>query len=375
MNVTWKTCVRVGISVFILYLCIFYWQNAAGILAALLGAVTPLFLGCAIAYFVNILMSLYESHFFISSNRTFVQKSRRPVCMVLAFATLLAIMVLVVCLVVPQLSSCIQLLLSALPGFMESLTNGIEKLNILPENVMESLSAVDWQTRIGEVLKSVISGLGNVMGILGAMISTVLSGVVTIFMAVIFAIYLLAGKEKLGQQSKRLMCRYMSKNLYEKCIHFLTVLNACFRNYIVGQCTEAVILGLLCMGGMFLLHLPYAAMVGALIAFTALIPVAGAYIGAGVGAFMILTVSPGKAVVFLIFIVVLQQLEGNLIYPRVVGSSIGLPALWVLAAVTVGGGIMGIGGMLLGVPIAATAYQLLREDVYRSPRVEISADK
>ncbi|MDO4308989.1 MAG: AI-2E family transporter [Eubacteriales bacterium] len=375
MNVTWKTCVRVGISVFILYLCIFYWQNAAGILAALLGAVTPLFLGCAIAYFVNILMSLYESHFFISSNRTFVQKSRRPVCMVLAFATLLAIMVLVVCLVVPQLSSCIQLLLSALPGVMESLTNGIEKLNILPENVMESLSAVDWQTRIGEVLKSVISGLGNVMGILGAMISTVLSGVVTIFMAVIFAIYLLAGKEKLGQQSKRLMCRYMSKNLYEKCIHFLTVLNACFRNYIVGQCTEAVILGLLCMGGMFLLRLPYAAMVGALIAFTALIPVAGAYIGAGVGAFMILTVSPGKAVVFLIFIVVLQQLEGNLIYPRVVGSSIGLPALWVLAAVTVGGGIMGIGGMLLGVPIAATAYQLLREDVYRSPRVEISVDK
>lgn len=375
MNVTWKTCVRVGISVFILYLCIFYWQNAAGILAALLGAVTPLFLGCAIAYFVNILMSLYESHFFISSNRTFVQKSKRPVCMVLAFATLLAIMVLVVCLVVPQLSSCIQLLLSALPGVMESLTNGIEKLNILPENVMESLSAVDWQTRIGEVLKSVISGLGNVMGILGAMISTVLSGVVTIFMAVIFAIYLLAGKEKLGQQSKRLMCRYMSKNLYEKCIHFLTVLNACFRNYIVGQCTEAVILGLLCMGGMFLLRLPYAAMVGALIAFTALIPVAGAYIGAGVGAFMILTVSPGKAVVFLIFIVVLQQLEGNLIYPRVVGSSIGLPALWVLAAVTVGGGIMGIGGMLLGVPIAATAYQLLREDVYRSPRVEISADK
>lgn len=375
MNVTWKACVQVGISVFILYLCIFYWQNAAGILAALLGAVTPLFLGCAIAYLVNILMSLYENHFFISSNRAFVQKSRRPVCMVLAFATLLAIMVLVIFLVVPQLSSCIQLLLSALPGVMESLTNGIEKLNILPENMVESLSAVDWQTRIGEVLKSVISGLGNAMGILGTMISTVLSGIVTIFMAVIFAIYLLAGKEKLGRQSKHLMYRYMSKSMYEKCIHFLAVLNACFRNYIVGQCTEAVILGLLCMGGMFLLRLPYAAMVGALIAFTALIPVAGAYIGAGVGAFMILTVSPGKAVVFLIFIVVLQQLEGNLIYPRVVGSSIGLPALWVLAAVTVGGGIMGIGGMLLGVPIAATAYQLLREDVYRSPKAEIFADK
>lgn len=375
MNVTWKACVRIGISIFVLYLCIFYWQNAVGILAALLSAVSPLFLGCAIAYVVNILMSLYESHFFISSDRTFVKKSRRPVCMVLAFATLVAIITLVICLVVPQLSSCIQLLLSTLPGFMESLTNRIEKFNILPENMMVSLSAVDWQTRIGEVLKSVVSGLGNVMGILGMMISTVLSEIVTIFMAVIFAIYLLAGKEKLGRQSKCLMCRYMSKNLYEKCIHFLMVLNACFRNYIVGQCTEAVILGMLCMGGMFLLRLPYATMVGALIAFTALIPVAGAYIGAGVGAFMILTVSPVKAVIFLIFIVVLQQLEGNLIYPRVVGSSIGLPALWVLAAVTVGGGIMGIGGMLLGVPIAATAYQLLQEDVYRSPKAEISVDK
>lgn len=375
MNVTWKACVRIGISIFVLYLCIFYWQNAAGILAALLSAVSPLFLGCAIAYVVNILMSLYESHFFISSDRTFVKKSRRPVCMVLAFATLVAIITLVICLVVPQLSSCIQLLLSTLPGFMESLTNRIEKFNILPENMMVSLSAADWQTRIGEVLKSVVSGLGNVMGILGMMISTVLSEIVTIFMAVIFAIYLLAGKEKLGRQSKCLMCRYMSKNLYEKCIHFLMVLNACFRNYIVGQCTEAVILGMLCMGGMFLLRLPYATMVGALIAFTALIPVAGAYIGAGVGAFMILTVSPVKAVIFLIFIVVLQQLEGNLIYPRVVGSSIGLPALWVLAAVTVGGGIMGIGGMLLGVPIAATAYQLLQEDVYRSPKAEISVDK
>lgn len=375
MKVTWKACAQVGISVFILYLCIFYWQNVASILTALFGAITPLFLGCAIAYFVNILMTLYESHFFISSDHIFIQKSRRPLCMILAFATLLAIIALIICLVVPQLSSCIQLLLSALPGVMKDLTNGIEKLNILPENMMTSLSAIDWQTRIGEVLKNIISGLGNVMGILGTMISTILSGIVTIFMAVIFAIYLLSGKEKLGRQSKRLMYRYMSKNLYEKCIHFLTVLNSCFRNYIVGQCTEAIILGLLCMTGMFLLRLPYAAMVGTLIAFTALIPVAGAYIGAGVGAFMILTISPAKAIVFLIFIMVLQQIEGNLIYPRVVGSSIGLPALWVLAAVTVGGGIMGIGGMLLSVPIAATAYQLLREDVYRSPKAEIPTDK
>ena len=141
------------------------------------------------------------------------------------------------------------------------------------------------------------------------------------------------------------------------------MLNNSFHNYIVGQCTEAVILGILCTIGMLILRLPYASMIGALIAFTALIPVAGAYIGAGVGAFMILTVSPVKALVFLIFLVVLQQLEGNIIYPKVVGSSIGLPGIWVLAAVTVGGGILGIGGMLLGVPVTAALYQIIKDDI------------
>ena len=142
------------------------------------------------------------------------------------------------------------------------------------------------------------------------------------------------------------------------------VINDCFHRYIVGQCTEAVILGVLCMLGMMIIRLPYATMIGALIGFTALIPVAGAYIGAFVGAFMILTLAPVKALIFLVFIVVLQQLEGNLIYPRVVGSSLGLPAIWVLAAVTVGGGVLGVPGMLLGVPLTAAVYRLVRNDVY-----------
>ena len=152
--------------------------------------------------------------------------------------------------------------------------------------------------------------------------------------------------------------------------HFFKTLNDCFHSYIVGQCTEAVILGLLCTFGMLIFRLPYATMIGALIAFTALIPIAGAYIGAFVGAFMIIMVSPFKALIFLIFIVILQQIEGNLIYPKVVGSSIGLPGIWVLAAVTVGGGIMGIMGMLLGVPLAACVYRLLREDVNRVSEAE-----
>ncbi len=133
--------------------------------------------------------------------------------------------------------------------------------------------------------------------------------------------------------------------------------------FIVGQCAEAVILGVLCTLGMAILGIPYAAMTGAVIALTALIPVAGAYIGAAIGVLMIITVSPIKAILFVVFIIVLQQIEGNFIYPKVVGSSLGLPAIWVLAAVIIGGGVMGIGGMLIGVPIAATLYRLLREDV------------
>lgn len=171
-------------------------------------------------------------------------------------------------------------------------------------------------------------------------------------------------------QLHRLMLRYVKPGVHAKMEYVLSVLNDSFHKYIVGQCTEAVILGALCTVGMLVLNLPYATMTGAVIAFTALVPVAGAYIGAGVGALMILTVSPVKAIIFLVFIVVLQQLEGNLIYPRVVGSSLGLPAIWVLTAVTLGGGLLGIPGMLLCVPLASALYRLIKEDVNRSQTKE-----
>ena len=141
------------------------------------------------------------------------------------------------------------------------------------------------------------------------------------------------------------------------------MLDDCFHRFIVGQCTEAVILGVLCIIGMSILRIPYALMIGTLMGFTALIPIVGGLIGAGVGAFLILMESPVKALIFIIFVIILQQVEGNLIYPKVVGSTIGLPGLWVLAAVTVGGGVFGIPGMLVGVPVVATLYRLVREDI------------
>ena len=363
MKLEWKSCFKIGVTVFLLYLCTQYWKNVSDMLVAVLSAATPLIVGCVMAYILNILMSFYEKHYFVKSKNKGVIKSRRIVCMLGAIVTLVAVVVLVLVLVIPELVSCVQILIAEVPDAMKQATEWVYSLGILPENIEDALTAVDWKSRIDQIVNVFVSGIGSVTDVVVSAVTSVVSGVVTFFLGIIFAIYLLSGKEHLGNQANRLVLRYLKKSWYDKLKYVLMVLNDSFHRYIVGQCTEAVILGVLCTVGMLLFRLPYATMIGALIAFTALIPIAGAYIGAGVGAFMILTVSPVKALIFLIFIVVLQQIEGNLIYPKVVGSSMGLPAIWVLSAVTVGGGIMGITGMLLGVPLAAAMYRLLREDV------------
>lgn len=366
MKVEWKSCFRLGVSVFLLYLCVTYWPFFAGLAATLIKAAIPLLIGCVVAYIINILMTFYEKYYFPKRGNSGVGKSRRPVCMVAAFVTLLIIVILLLKLVVPELASCVELLIARIPGTIEFVLNWLENWNIVPEDILASLDAVDWRSRTEQIFGILTAGVGNVMETTVSVASTVFSGAVTMLLAVIFSMYLLAGKEKIGGQVNKVMKRYMKEKLYTRCCYILSILNECFHKYIVGQCIEALILGTLCAVGMMVLRLPYAAMIGALIAFTALIPVAGAYIGAGVGALMILTVSPVQAIIFLIYLSILQQLEGNLIYPKVVGSSLGLPAIWVLAAVTVGGGVMGIAGMLIGVPLAAAIYRLLREDVNRA---------
>lgn len=365
MKLQWKTCMKIGVSVFVLYLLIHYWSLLAGVLSGVLRAAAPLFLGAVIAYILNILMSAYERKFFPNSQKEAVIRLRRPICLVGAFLTLIAIVVLIVSLVVPQLVSCFRLIFAELPGFIERTLIMVEEWGILPEDIMTALESIDWRSRIGQIVELVSTSLGSVVDVLYAAISSVFSVLVTSLVGLIFAVYVLVSKENLRRQWLKLTGRYLPEIWHKRLNYVLATVNDCFHRYIVGQCLEAVILGVLCAVGMWILRLPYAAMVGALIAFTALIPVAGAYIGAGVGAFMILTVSPVKALVFLVFILILQQLENNLIYPKVVGSSIGLPGIWVLAAVTVGGGILGVVGMLLGVPIAAALYRMLRDDVYK----------
>ena len=318
--------------IFLIAVLIFILQRFSlimGVLKSIWGFSFPLILGGIMAYILNLLMSKLEKIYFPNSDKKVVKKSRRVVCMTLSIFIVVGILVLVIQLVVPELAR----------NLFNYATNGVSG-----------------------ILNSTLSFVVLLVG-----------GVVNFFIALIFALYILISKEKLLIQIKKICKAYLSDKVRNRIEDICYIANSTFSSFIIGQITEAVILGGLCAIGMMILKLPYAGMTGAFIGVTALIPIVGAYLGAGVGAFMILTKDPMQVIIFLIFIVILQQVEGNLIYPKVVGSSIGLPGLWVLAAVTIGGGIGGIMGMLWSVPIAATAYKLVRKDV--NQRVERKKQK
>ncbi|MBQ9847885.1 MAG: AI-2E family transporter [Clostridia bacterium] len=366
-KIEWKTCLKIGISIFVLYLCIYFFPSMFGVLKALLAAALPLLIGGVIAYIVNILMSFYERHYFPKTQKKFLLKTKRPFCLIGAYITLLAVIALIIVLIIPQLVSCVSVLVAKVPAAINNVITKLDEKGIITDELVNEFKSIDWKARIQQFAGVLTSGLGSAFDIVVSTVSSVVSGIVTAFLAIVFSFYVLASKDKLSSQSDRLCKRFLKENFYKKALYVIKTFNVCFHKYIVGQVTEAVILGVLCTLGMWILRLPYATMIGAFIAFTALVPVAGAYIGGAVGAFMIFTESPIKALIFLIFLVVLQQIEGNLIYPRVVGSSMGLPGIWVLAAITVGGGIMGVTGMLISVPIAATIYKFLSESVKSTP--------
>jgi len=372
MKIEWKTCLKIIISLFVLFLGVYYWKNFSAFLTLLLSACMPLFIGAIIAYLINILMSFYEKHYFTKNKNQFVQKSKRGVCLVGAILTLVGISFLVISLIIPELISCIRLLTQSIPdvieGMIKMINNNSSLSSLIPSDFQTSLASIDWQDLVSKVAKVITSGFTNVIETVAVALSSVVSIAMTTLISVIFAIYLLLDKDKLANQCDRLMKVYLKPEWNEKIHYVVHILNESFHGFIVGQCIEAVILGVLCAIGMMILRLPYAVMIGTFIGFTALIPVAGAYIGGAVGTFMILTVSPTQAIIFLVFLCLLQQFEENLIYPRVVGASIGLSALWVLAAITIGGGVLGIVGMFIGVPIAATIYQIVKDDVVKKEK-------
>ena len=368
MRLEWKTCMRAGVTVVVVYLVLRYWEMLTGAVVNMIGAAGPLLLGCAVAYVVNILMCLYERNILPYSKKPIIDRVRRPACMLLAYVTVVLALFFLVRMILPELLNALVMIVEQLPG---ALSKGyawiLEKL--AEAGYLDELQAylpstnIDWQSTVTKAVNLVINGVGSVLGATVSVVSTTVGQVITLFLGLVFSAYLLLSKEKLSSQFQRLMRGYLGEKTSRKILNFVRALDTSFHSYIVGQCTEALILGSLCILGMLLFRFPYAVMIGTLVGFTALIPIAGAYIGAVVGAFMIFTVSPVKALLFLVFLVVLQQLEGNLIFPRVVGQSIGLPGMWVLAAVTVGGGVAGIPGMLIGVPMTATLYRLIKADI------------
>ncbi len=382
MKLSWKTCFKIIVTVLLLVISIMLLPRLGGFALNIVSAAVPIIIGCVLAFIVNIVMNLYEKIYFPWwAKSKFVKITRRPVCLTLAYLTILFVLALIFSLIIPQLIECVVTIVELIIGYIENIPalygkavefinaqqifHNKELLEFLNEKISGTLNEIDWQSIVSKLTQFLTSGIGMSFNVVTVVISSTFNIIVTALIALIFSGYLLISKERLAKQYNRIMERYVKPAIKEKADYLLSVLNTSCRQYIIGQCTEAVILGVLCTIGMWIFKMPYATMIGPVIGFTALIPIAGAYIGAAVGAFMILTVDPLKALLFIVYIIVLQQLEGNIIYPRVVGSQLGLPGMWVLAAVTIGGGVMGIMGMLISVPIAAAIYRILNDDLDR----------
>ncbi len=353
-----RICLTAGAVLFALFLLIHYWDNISGLFGLLSKGLSPLLIGAVTAYLVNILMSFFEQKL-PQAGVLRMSGVRRGVSLTAALLCIVGIIALILVLVIPQFFNCIRTLILKAPAAIEQMLSNPIVASFMPKDWESQLTSINWTTLINTALSILRSGLLGGANMLSASFSVV----VDVVLGLVFALYILIDKNNLSRQFRKLGRAYLKPVSVDKIESIVTLLNKNFHNYVVGQCIEAVILGTLCALGMMILRLPYFGMIGALVGVTALIPVAGCWIGAIAGAFMILSVSPTKALIFLIFLMILQQIENNLIYPKVVGTSVGLSGMWVLAAVTIGGAMLGVGGMMVSVPLTATVFQLLRTDV------------
>jgi len=322
--------------------------------------IMPLILGLVTALILNVPMRFFERHIWAKTNKKVLKKLRRPVSFVISLVLIVGIIIGIVWLVIPELVNAVKIVVQGVIGFVSQLNSMDEAaLSAVPFGSM--LADINWDEIINKLQAWLKDQSGTIVNTAVGTIGSVVGGVFDFFISIVFSIYILFSKEKLKAQVCRVIKAWIPPKAGEWMIHAARVAGINFGRFVAGQTLEAVVLGTLCVLGMLIFGIPYAPMVGTLVGVTALIPVVGAFIGAIVGAFMIVTVDPVKALVFIIFLVVLQQIEGNLIYPKVMGSQVELPAMWILAAVTIGGGIAGAAGMLLAVPVASTAYVLLRE--------------
>lgn len=360
-----------GLIVFTVILLIALWNYSLilDVLGQGVGIVYPFLLGGTIAFVINVPMSFFEEKLFqnqMMKNKKVAQRLARPVSLIITLIVVVSVIGLVVFGVLPKLGDTFISIGKGIQSFMPKAQSWAEEIFHNNKEIKEWLDSLtlDWDKIINEVVKFFTSGASSVLGSTFVVARRIASGITTFVIAFVFACYILLQKEKLNIQIRKVMYAYMKEDLVKKVLDVCSLSYRTFSNFLTGQCLEAVILGtmfVICMG---ILQMPYAMLIGVLIAFTALIPIFGAFIGCVVGAFLILTVAPMKALVFVIMFLILQQIEGNLIYPRVVGSSVGLPSIWVLAAVSIGASLMGIVGMLVFIPIVSVLYALLRRDVY-----------
>ena len=290
---------------------------------------------------------------------------KRPVSLLLAIFSVLVIMAVVVLVVVPELTSTLMGLKRLVPAFFENLQIQAEQVFARYPEIVEYINSIemDWKTLMEDVAAFVTVGAGSILSSTVTAAVSIASGLTTLSISFIFSLYILLQKETLSRQFKRLFYAYFPEKAVDRGLDILRMTERIFSKFLTGQCTEAVILGTMFFVTLTVLRLPFALLIGVLIAFTALIPIFGAFIGCAVGIFLMLMVSPMQALWFTIIFFVLQQIEGNLIYPHVVGGSVGLPSIWVLAAVSLGGSMLGIMGMLVFIPLCSVAYALIKEDV------------
>ena len=352
----------------LLVVALWKFDVVLGVLKTIWDIIFPFVLGGAIAFLTNVPMSFLEKKIFekVKKKNKIVRKLKRPISLILTIVLVVGVIALVMFGVIPQLTRTMGNLVTSINDFIpqmqswigEFFHNNQEIMNLVDQIEFDPDQAIKWGISL------LGNGAGNMMNTTMSAVGSIVSGVATFFIAFSFACYILFQKEKLHIQIRKVFFAFLPRQKADAFLKVCSLTYRTFANFLAGQCLEAVILGSMFVVTLSILRMPYALLIGVLIAFTALIPIFGAFIGCAVGSFLIFMVSPQQAILFVIVFLVLQQIEGNLIYPHVVGESVGLPSIWVLAAVTIGGNLMGIVGMLVFIPLLSVIYTIFREFVY-----------
>lgn len=355
-----------GAALLVLYFVLFNLGTIVGFADNLWRILSPFLLGGALAFVLNVPMKIVETRLLgFLDKLPGAKRLKRPLAMLLVLALAILVIYLLMSMIIPELISTLTTVFNAIPGAVRRLDEllaprGISVSEILNNRVFKIPSTEELESQLENMVNIALKGVA----FSGAVIGTVYSNVLDLFFVIMFIIYFLSGKERIGSQLKSVLNAYLKTEKVNRILQVASLSQRTFAGFITGQCLEALILGGLCFLGMTLFKMPYVLLVSIFVGVTALLPIVGGWIGCIVGALLILINDPMQAVWFVLMFLVLQQLEGNIFYPRVMGNAIGLPPIWVLLAVVAGEGLMGLLGMLIFIPLTSVAYKLLREHVH-----------